>query len=596
MSSDSISRALSSIPAHLHQQVEPIKEGFTSHITQQHNEESSPLLSVEVLCLFTTYTSTRLDTETHQELASHLWLHQVQPQVQQRHNIHIYAASQPESTQDAQRRLISTYYTAKVSANLPSIPDSCPSLIRSQAQGASRIYAIFGGQGNNKHYFNELRNIYQTYQPFLSDLISDLDSLLQTLSQDPRISHLYPEGLQVKKWLEDSETTPSADYLITAPLSFPLIGLLQLATLKAISMSLDGTPADFPGIFQGLAGHSQGVIVAAAVAATETWEDYAAATRKAVTILFWIGARSQQVWRQHALAEDIAARLEDEGHGKASPMLSISSMEQSQLDSHLARLNRTLPAANRAYISLVNSSSNFVVSGPERTLAALISSLKAASAKDAQSQARVPYSQRKPSPTIRFLPITIPCHCPLLDEAVPLIDEDLRNLSIRASELRVPVNNCHKGSALKPLMGRVSGTTRSSSNLVPLLVRMITSEPVFWAETDFTAATHILDFGPGGTSGVGALTHRNVAGAGVRVIIVGKLEKSNTADSDLGSLYDVFSHDDDDDNADPQQQRSSRAADWATANSGSLVQTASGPVIATKLSRLLGLPPSSSPA
>ncbi|KAK8022512.1 hypothetical protein PG993_013279 [Apiospora rasikravindrae] len=557
MPSDTISRALSSIPRNLQQQIELLREEFASYIAQKYDEETSPLLLVEVVCLFITYTSSRLDKETHQELASHLWHHQVQPQVQQRHNIHIYAASQAESTQDARRRLINNYYTAKVCANLPSQPDSCPSLIRSQAQGESRIYAIFGGQGNNKHYFNELRNIYQTYQPFLADLIHDLDSLLQTLSQDSRISHLYSEGLQVKKWLEDPESIPSADYLITAPLSFPLIGLLQLATLKAISMSLDGTPADFPGIFHGLAGHSQGVVVAAAVAATETWEDYAAAARKAVTILFWIGSRSQQVWRQHALAEDIAARLEDEGHGKASPMVSISNIEQRQLDSHLARLNRTLPIAKRAYICLVNSSSNFVVSGPERTLAALISSLKAASAKDAQSQARVPYSQRKPSPTIRFLPITIPCHSALLDEAVPQIDEDLRGLSIRASELHVPS---------------------------PLLVRMITSEPVFWAETDFTSATHILDFGPGGTSGAGALTHRNVAGTAARVLVVGKLEKMSTADSDLGSLYDVFSHDDAD-------LRQNSRADWATANLGSVVQTASGPIIATKLSRLLGLPP-----
>ncbi|KAK8076212.1 beta subunit of fatty acid synthetase [Apiospora phragmitis] len=588
MPSDILPRALSSIPQHLQQQVEPIREKFTSYIALKHGEETSPLLPIEVVCLFITYTSTRLDTETHQELASHLWHQHVQPQVQQRHNIHIYAASGTELTQDARRRLINNYYTAKFSAGnlLPSLPEeSKTALVRSQAQGASRIYAIFGGQGNNKHYFTELRNIHQTYQPFLGDLLDDLESLLQTLSQDPRISHLYSEGVQVKKWLQDPESTPSADYLITAPLSFPLIGLLQLATLKAICMSLDGTPADFPGFFHGLAGHSQGVVIVAAVAAAETWGAYTAAARKAVTILFWIGARSQQVWRQHALAEDIVARLEDEGHGKASPMLSISNIEQRQLDSHLARLNKTLPAANRAHVALVNSSSNFVVSGPERTLAALISSLKAASARDAQSQARVPYSQRKPSPAIRFLPITVPCHCSLLDEAVPLIDEDLRGLSIRASELRVPVNNCHKGSALQSLMGRVSETTRSggSSNLVPLLVRMITSEPVFWAETDFTDATHILDLGPGGTSGVGALTHRNVAGTGARVLIAGKLEKSGR-ESDLGSLYEVFSPDE----ADLQHAPPA----WATAaNLGSVVQTASGPIIATKLSRLLGLPP-----
>ncbi|KAK6822510.1 hypothetical protein PG987_014055 [Apiospora arundinis] len=586
MSSYLVSEAFSSIPQHLHQQVNPIKEAFLSHIAQQYGEDtSSPLLPLEVLCLFITYTSSRLDTETRQQLASHIWLHHVQPEVQHRHhNIHIYAASESDlRSQDARRRLINTYYTAKLSAgnlqSLPSLSDQKTALIRSRAQDTSRIHAIFGGQGNNKHYFTELRNVYQTYQPFLADLVEDLDSLLQTLSQDPRISHLYPEGLHVRKWLEeDPESNPSADYLITAPLSFPLIGFLQLATLKAVCMSLDGTPADFPGFFHGLAGHSQGVVVAATVATTETWEDYAVAARNAITILFWIGARSQQVWRQPGLAEDIAARLEDEGHGKASPMVSISNLEQRQLDSHLARLNKTLPVANRAHVALVNSSSNFVISGPERTLAALISSLKAASAKDAQSQARVPFSQRKLSPTIRFLPITIPCHCALLDEAVPLIEDDLRDLSIRSSELRIPVNNCHKGSALQSLMGRIGG-----GNLVPLLVRMITSEPVFWAETDFADATHILDFGPGGTSGVGALTYRNIAGTGARVLVAGKLEKSDFS-SDLGSLYEVFSPDEAD-------LRLHHSPAWATANLGSIVQTASGPIIATKLSRLLGLPP-----
>ncbi|KAK8109024.1 fatty acid synthase beta subunit dehydratase [Apiospora sp. TS-2023a] len=572
-SSDIISRALSSIPTHSqHHQVQSIREEFLAHVAQNDGDETSPLSSVEILCQFIAYTSTRLDTETHQELANHIWLHHVQPEVQQRQNIHIYAASDVSlTTQDARRRLINTYYAAKVSANLPSQSESKPALILSQAQGASRIYAIFGGQGNNKHYFNELRSLYQTYQPFLTDLLEDLDSLLQTLSQDPSISHLYEEGLQAKQWLEEPESTPSADYLITAPLSFPLIGLLQLATLKAICLSLDGTPADFPGFFHGLAGHSQGVVVAAAVATAETWDDYAEAARKAVTILFWIGARSQQSWRHPSLADDLAARLEDEGHGKVSPMLSISNIEQRHLDVHLARLNRTLPAGNRAHIALINSASNFV----------------AASAKDAQSQARIPYSQRKPSPAIRFLPITIPCHCALLDEAVPLIEEDLQGLSIRASELRVPVNNCHKGSALQSLMGRVS-ETQNSGNLVPLLVRMITSEPVFWAETAFADATHILDFGPGGTSGVGALTHRNIAGTGARVLIATKLEKT-TSDSDLGSLYEVFSHDESDLN-----HHASPA--WATANLGSIIQTASGPMIATKLSRLLGLPPSWWPA
>lgn len=36
--------------------------------------------------------------------------------------------------------------------------------------------------------------------------------------------------------------------------------------------------------------------------------------------------------------------------------------------------------------------------------------------------------------------------------------------------------------------------------------------------------THILDFGPGHASGIGALTHRNVDGSGVQIILAGTIE------------------------------------------------------------------------
>lgn len=37
-------------------------------------------------------------------------------------------------------------------------------------------------------------------------------------------------------------------------------------------------------------------------------------------------------------------------------------------------------------------------------------------------------------------------------------------------------------------------------------------------------ATHILDFGPGHASGIGALTHRNVDGSGIQVVLAGTIE------------------------------------------------------------------------
>lgn len=46
------------------------------------------------------------------------------------------------------------------------------------------------------------------------------------------------------------------------------------------------------------------------------------------------------------------------------------------------------------------------------------------------------------------------------------------------------------------------------------------------------SATHAIDFGPGGMSGIGPLTARNLDGRGVRVIVVGERSKGDV------ELYD----------------------------------------------------------
>ncbi|KAL2018201.1 hypothetical protein VTK56DRAFT_1174 [Thermocarpiscus australiensis] len=468
-------------------------------------------------------------------------------------------------------------------------------LLHAQASGKARIHGLFGGQGNNKHYCDELRVVWDTYAPLICDFIESLSSVLHTLSQDERVADQYPHGLDVLHWLRgpESESIPDDDYLISAPVSFPLIGLLQLAHTKAVCMSLGVGPDGFSRLFGGgLAGHSQGVVVAAAVATASDWASFLDASIKAVTILFWIGSRCQQVFSQDTVSEEMARELESGGHGKASPMLSVVNIQRRQLQAAIEALNQGLPSDKHASIALANSISSFVVSGPERTLAALIQTFHAASGRDPRTPARVPYSQRKPSPATRFLPITIPCHCSLLDDALPLIDSDLRQIcSIPASTLRLPVNKLRAGGHLAALTEPGESPLDSGdddggdADLTPLLVRLITSRPVEWTEMDFTDATHIIDFGPGGTSGAGALTHRNLVGSGVRVIIAEKPDdepESTNNKSGLGSLAELLS---------PDPGRIYWGPDWARDHRPSLVRTASGLMVGSKLSRLLGLPP-----
>ncbi|KAK4153968.1 beta subunit of fatty acid synthetase [Chaetomidium leptoderma] len=470
-------------------------------------------------------------------------------------------------------------------------------LLHAQASGKARIHGLFGGQGNNKHYFDEIRVVWDTYAPLIHDFIASLSSVLHALSQDERVADQYPHGLDVLHWLrglESPESIPDDDYLISAPVSFPLIGLLQLAHTKAVCMSLGVGPEGFSHLFGGLAGHSQGVVVAAAVATASDWASFLDASVKAVTILFWVGSRCQQVFSQDPVSEEMTRELESGGHGKASPMLSVVNIQRRQLRDAIEALNQRLPLEKHASIALVNSISSFVVSGPERTLAALIQTLHAPSGRDSRLPARVPYSQRKPSPATRFLPITIPCHSPLLDNALPLIDSDLRQIcSIPASTLRLPVNKLRAGGHLAALTEPGESPFDSTSDaddggdadLTPLLVRLITSKPVEWAEMDFSDATHIIDFGPGGTSGAGALTHRNLVGSGARVIIAEKLDEPESTmnnKSGLGSLAELLS---------PNAGRIGWGPDWAKDHQPSLVRAASGVMVGSKLSRLLGLPP-----
>jgi fatty acid synthase subunit beta len=70
------------------------------------------------------------------------------------------------------------------------------------------------------------------------------------------------------------------------------------------------------------------------------------------------------------------------------------------------------------------------------------------------------------------------------------------------------------------------------------LCDQIFTQPIHWARaTNFPeTATHALDFGPGGLSGIGPLTARNLEGRGVRVIIIGDKAKG---DAELFDSRDV---------------------------------------------------------
>lgn len=508
-----------------------------------------------------------------------LWKH-LEQKILADNDIHVYATTEVEQV-NQRCRLISRFYAAQDATGV-SRAGYTSAILRARKAGRARIFGLFGGQGNTRDYFEELRTLHATYTPLIADLIETCGRRLRELSADLRVSDQYPAGLDVEQWLGDAHNTPSTDHLLRAPVSFPLIGLVQLCYVKSLISSLGGSPGELTSVMSGLSGHSQGSVVAAALATVVTWEDFDNAALDAVTILFWIGARSQQIFRQTPLPEEKSASLVAAGLGTPSPMLSVTNIRLAELQETIDAVNSHLAAASRMVVGLINRDDAFVVSGPERTLAALVDAfhgLDAAAAADAapQLQSRIAFSQRKLRPRMRFLPTTIPCHSPILEDAERVIIEDLKKAGITMTKhMRLPVNRTAKTDL---------ATACGSADLVPFLVRSITTELVDWRQAVFPSATHIIDFGPGGTSGVGALRMENISGSGAQVIIAGPPGLRNPEHLDMGSIVELY---------DRRDESLGWNISWPKEFGTSLLRAASHtdkPQINSRMSRLLGLPP-----
>lgn len=81
----------------------------------------------------------------------------------------------------------------------------------------------------------------------------------------------------------------------------------------------------------------------------------------------------------------------------------------------------------------------------------------------------------------------------------------------------------------------------TSADITKALLELICEHHVHWESAIATKdLTHIIDFGPGGTSGIGGLTYRNKEGTGVQIVLAGALEGSNR---DLSYKADLFDSD-----------------------------------------------------
>ncbi|TPX31149.1 hypothetical protein SmJEL517_g05464 [Synchytrium microbalum] len=456
-----------------------------------------------------------------------------QHQFLRHHNIHTVVRDMPSETQST---ILKTYYAALVALRkqgLISREEFLPSpsaLMSAADSGKARLFAVFGGQGNIEEYFDELVSINASYEALIKPFLIQSALTLAQHSASAEAQRLHTPQIDVVAWLEKPDTRPSTDALLAASVSLPVIGLVQLLNYWVTMKVLDKTPADFRRYFQGATGHSQGIISAAVISASETDKEFVDNTQKALGLLFWIGARCQAACPTTTVNPNILEDSLENGEGVPTPMLSIVGLRVAEVQKQVDATNVHLPTEKQIALSLINGPRAIICTGAAQSLYGLNVALRKLKADPGVDQTRVPHSQRKIRFSSRFLPVMVPFHSPSLAGVANLLDEDVkaRGLSFDACKLAVPVFNTNTGEDL-----------RGSRTLTRDLCDMICTLPVKWElATRLDKVTHLIDFGPGGASGIGGLTHKNKEGTGVQVILAGTLDAQKEELLEKSAIFD----------------------------------------------------------
>ena len=484
-------------------------------------------------------------------------------------DIHTIVTDIPDSLQ-ARKQALKTYYAAR-SLGLLSLEPIDSALLNAAEGGSTSIYAVFGGQGvNNPKCVLELRDLNFQFQPLLTDLIDVINPLLQRLSRLPQTrGHYHPHYLDLTTWLQDTETLPDQDTLAAAAFSFPIIGLISLARFHVTCRILNKSPGDLRSCFRGITGHSQGIVVAAAIAESDSWKSFYENAKIAVEILFWIGFECEQVAPRCSLSAAAIADSLDHGEGRPTSMLSVRNLSRSQVEAVVEKCNRSLDAEEKVYIGLTNAQDCFVVAGPAKTLHGLNLYLRDMGADQAKDQSRIRFSRRKPVIDHQFLPINAPFHSPHLEGAAEKIMFHVADKIFVKSEKTTPVYHTKDGLDI---------FKQEAGGVIKDLVNAITVDIVDWpTASKFPNASHIIAF----DADAGRLTVRNHDGQGVRVIMASEIE---TRTKGAGSQAELFTTR----LPDPLLKPIS----WGDAFLPRLAKLNNGQwLLDTKLSRLLGTPP-----
>jgi malonyl CoA-acyl carrier protein transacylase len=360
---------------------------------------------------------------------------------------------------EARKKVLSAFYVAYAVLEEHAVEGTpklaTPSLLAEAHTGRASIFALFGGQGINEIYFDELQMLFDTYRPFVEPfLTSAVDEVLQPLASASQGTSFYEHGMNAISWLTGVAPLPPVAYLASVPVSFPLIGLTQFTQYLVAARVSGLSPAELAARFSGASGHSQGLVTAVAIFSSKDDVSFFENALKALKWLFFAGLRGQQLFPVLALEPSVVQDSIEGGEGQPTPMLSVNGLLLKDLQTHISKTNKHLPDNSKVGVSLHNGPRNFIVTGPPRALYGLVASLRKIRAPNGSDQSKVEFSKRKPVFSARFLVVGVPFHSQYLRDATDsVIDEDLNGEELWTAEgLQIPVYHTEDGKSNSQLL------------------------------------------------------------------------------------------------------------------------------------------------
>eukprot|EP00808_Paulinella_micropora_P024899 g5996.t1 len=418
-----------------------------------------------------------------------------------------------------------------------------PEVIAKAIARENKMVASFGGQGFD--WMAQLRLTWNnTKNPEATEFTRNFIRQCVAASNDivKRNPKHFAKGYDVESWIEaphgskgDPKNPSPADdweYITTSQISLPMIYVTQMASYvlmaKTLELETGMTVEQLRGAWTCGIGHSQGIIPACVVSASDNHDDILKHSKTVVQTMQQMGIVFIDKMKKMLPPPEIFEICKERHWGPPHSMMSILGWTAPQVQALIEKTNAT----DKLALALYNQTKSIVVSGfPEAIvklrLAILEAEEKAKEENKGLPTARIAFSKRVPPARMQFLPIPVPFHSPfgrsILIESLRVLNALDCRIDIKGDDLHFPVWN--DGSLDLCL----------SDDIHRDVLTAVLTEPVRWdmigAKLIQDNMSHIVDFGPRS----GTLLAPMISGTGIQIIdstgvsdVEGKKERITT--------------------------------------------------------------------